>query len=67
MPSQISDEQFGDAIVKSVEDAAFPEDGDVISSKLPSSALATLSNLLEQARTDVEVCLLTSHLSYNQR
>ena len=55
MPSNISDEQFGDAIVKSVEDGVFPEDGDVVSSELPSSALVSLSNLLEQARADVKV------------
>ena len=55
MPSHISDDQFGDAVVKSVEDGIFPEDGDVVSSTLPSSALASLSNLLEQARADVKV------------
>lgn len=55
MPSRSSDDQLSNAILQSVEDGFYPEDEDVVSAELPPSALTSLSELLEQARTDVKV------------
>lgn len=55
MPSRSSDDHLSNAILQSVEDGLYPEDEDIVSAKLPPSALTSLSELLEQARADVKV------------
>lgn len=55
MPSQISDHQYGQAVVESVYNGTYPESEEVISGTLPESALPTILNLIDQAREDVKV------------
>lgn len=56
MPSQITSEQYGQAVLKHVQSGAYPEE-EVISAQLPPSALPVVSKLIEQAREDVKVRL----------
>ena len=60
MPSLPSDGQFTQAVFDYVKDGAYPEDTNIVSAELPSSALQSLSELLEQARAEVKV--RTQHL-----
>ena len=55
MPSTISDDRLGDVILQSVKNGAYPDDEEAVAAELPSSALRTLSQLLEQARAEVKV------------
>ena len=55
MPSQISDDAFGQALLHSIQDGSYPEAEEVISAELPSSALPVILELLGQARVDVKV------------
>jgi centromere/kinetochore protein ZW10 len=59
MPSQASDEQLGDALLQSVEYGAFPQDEDVASATVPSSALPKLLEVVGKAREDTKVCRRT--------
>ena len=55
MPPVPSDARLDQAILKSVKDGLYPEDEEVLSAELPSSALESLEKLLQDARTEVEV------------
>jgi len=55
MPPKVSDEQLGDAILESAEHGSFPQDGDVASATVPSSALPKLLEKVGQAREDAKV------------
>ena len=55
MPSSPSDERLEQAILKSVKDGLYPEEEAVLSAELPSSALGSLEELLQNARKEVEV------------
>ena len=55
MPSQISDREYGQAILESVRSGSYPETDAVVSADLPSSALPTVLKLIAQARDDVKV------------
>lgn len=55
MPSQITSQQYGQAVLEHVQDGAYPEE-DVISAQLPSSALPEVSKLIKQASDEVKVC-----------
>ena len=56
MPSRISDDQLGQAVLQSVQDGRFPEEEAVITAKLQTAAFAGLSELLEVAQDEVKVC-----------
>ena len=56
MPTTVSDEQLGDAILQSAEHGSFPQDGDVASAPVPSSALPELLEKVGKAREDAKVC-----------
>lgn len=55
MPSNVSDEQLGDAILESAEHGSFPQDGDVASATVPSSALPKLLEKVGKAKEDAKV------------
>ena len=55
MPSQISHDAFGQALLHSIQDGGYPEAEEVVSAELPSSALPMVLELLTQARVDVKV------------
>lgn len=55
MPPKVSNEQLGDAILESAEHGSFPQDGDVASATVPSSALPKLLEKVEKAREDAKV------------
>lgn len=55
MPSQISDDAFGQALLHAIQDGGYPEAEEVISAELPSSALPVILERLGQARVDVKV------------
>jgi hypothetical protein len=52
-----SDTQLGEALLKFVQSDAYPETEEIISSKLPSSALPVVVDILHKARQDVKVHL----------
>ncbi|KAJ4370614.1 ribosome biogenesis protein ytm1 [Neocucurbitaria cava] len=54
MPSQVSDEKLGDAILQSAEHGAFPQDEDVASATVPSSALPKLLEIVGKARENTK-------------
>lgn len=56
MSSQVSDEKLGDAILQSVQHGVFPQDEDVASATVPSSALPKLLEVVGKAREDARVC-----------
>lgn len=56
MPSQISYREYAQAVLDSVRSGAFPENEEVISAELPSSAVPTVLKLIDEARNDVKVC-----------
>ena len=56
MPSQVSDEQLGDALLQSAERGAFPQDEHVASAAVPPSALPKLLEVVNKAREDTKVC-----------
>jgi hypothetical protein len=55
MPSRVSNQQLSKALFSSIRDRTYPEDEEIVSAELPSSALQNLSQLLEQARGEVKV------------
>lgn len=55
MPPKISDEQLGAAILQSAEQGSFPQDGDVASATVPSSALPKLLEKVGKAKEDAKV------------
>lgn len=55
MPSQISNARYGQAILESVQSGTYSDSEEIVASKLPSSALATIINLVENASEDVRV------------
>lgn len=57
MPSRITPQQYGQAVLDHVQTGAYPESEEVVSANLPPSALPEVSKLLEQAREDVKVCI----------
>ena len=65
MPSRVSVEETSQAIFHSVEDGTFPEDEQIISAELSSTALNSLSELLEQARADVKVGIQIDPTTYH--
>jgi hypothetical protein len=50
-----SDAQLGDALLQSVEHGAFPQDEDVASATVPSSALPKLLEVVGNARENTKV------------
>ncbi len=50
-----SDTHLGEALLRFVQSDAYPETEEVISSKLPSSALPVVVDILHKARQDVKV------------
>lgn len=57
MPSHITSQQYGQAVLDHVQNGAYPDSEEVISADFPPSALPEVSKLIEQAREDVKVCL----------
>lgn len=55
MPSGTSDLELSKAVYQHVDLGTYPDNEEVISAELPSTALETLSKLLDQARADVKV------------
>lgn len=62
MPASVSDEVLGDAILQSAENGSFPQDGDVASATVPSSALPKLLEKIGKAKEDAKVCAKCSLL-----
>ena len=56
MPSQVSDQQLGDAILESVDHGAFPQSEDVASAQVSSAALPKLMEMVGRAREEKKVC-----------
>ncbi|KAF2994823.1 ribosome bioproteinsis protein ytm1 [Curvularia kusanoi] len=52
MSSKVSHKQLGDAILQSAEHGSFPQDGDVASATVPSSALPELLETVGKAREE---------------
>ncbi|KAL6156121.1 ribosome biogenesis protein ytm1 [Exserohilum turcicum] len=52
MPLPVSDEQLGDALLQSAQHGAFPQDEQVASAPVPSSALPKILEVVEKARED---------------
>ena len=55
MPSGVTPQQYGHAVLEHAQTGSYPEDEDVISADLPPSALAEVSRVLGQAREDIQV------------
>ncbi|KAH0563008.1 hypothetical protein GP486_002428 [Trichoglossum hirsutum] len=55
MQSQISDEQLGEAVLKSVQYGVYPDSEEVISADVPASALPVVLGILDSARDDVKL------------
>jgi hypothetical protein len=55
MTSQVSPDKIGNAILQSVEHGAFPQDEDVASASVPSSALPKLLDIVGKAKEDAKV------------
>lgn len=62
MSSKVSHKQLGDAILQSAEHGSFPQDGDVASATVPSSAFPELLEAVNKAREDVRVCGTSSEV-----
>ena len=60
MPSRITPQQYGQAVLEHVQNGAYPESEEVVSADFPPSALPEVSKLIEQAREDVKVCIYRS-------
>ena len=57
MPSRITPQQYGQAVLEHVQTGAYPESEEVVSADLPPSALPEVSKLIEQARENIKVCI----------
>ena len=55
MPSHISDHQYGQAVLNSVQSGTYPESEEIIAAEVPPSALPTILKLVDQAREDLKV------------
>ena len=55
MPSRITPQQYGQAVLEHAQTASYPEDEDVVSAELQPSALPEVSRFIGQAREDVQV------------
>ena len=55
MPPIPPDTRLEQSLLKSVKDGLYPDSEEVLSAKLPSSALDSLEQLLRGAREEVEV------------
>jgi centromere/kinetochore protein ZW10 len=55
MPSQVSSEELGAAILQSVEHGSFPQSEHVASATVPSTALPKLLEVVGKAREDTKV------------
>lgn len=55
MTSQVSPDKIGSAILQSVEHGAFPQDEDVASASVSSSALPKLLDIVGKAKEDAKV------------
>jgi hypothetical protein len=55
MSSQVSAEKLGDAILQSAKHGAFPQDDDVASASVPSTALPKLLEVVGKAKEDTKV------------
>ena len=55
MSSNITPQQYAQALLDHVQNGTFPESEEVVSAELPPSALPTVSKLIEQAREDAKV------------
>lgn len=56
MPPHITSQQYAQAVFDHVQHGAYPEEEELISSQLPSSALPEITKLIQQAKKDVQVC-----------
>ena len=55
MVSQITSQQYGQAVLNHVQNGVYPEAEDVVSAELPAAAIPEISRLIGQAREDVKV------------
>ncbi|KAL8695508.1 MAG: hypothetical protein Q9218_000086 [Villophora microphyllina] len=55
MPSKISSERLGKAIVDSVQDGTYPDEEDIISAQFPPSAVPDALKLFDDARNQIQV------------
>ena len=55
MPSHITPQQYGQAVLEYVQTGAYAESDEIDSAELPPSALPEVSKLIEQAREDIKV------------
>lgn len=55
MPSSITQEQYGKAVLEYAQTGTYPEAEDVISAELPPSALPYISKLIGQSQEEVQV------------
>ena len=65
MPSKAQDAELSQAVFRAIQEGSYPEDEQIVAAELPSSALNSLSELLEQARADVKVsfCAPSNNIS----
>lgn len=57
MPPIVRAQQYAQTVLEHVQNGVYPEDEEVISAELPSSALPTVSKLIDQAREELKVRL----------
>ena len=55
MPSQITSQQYGQAVLDHVQNGTYPDSEEVISAELPPWALLDTKKLIDQAKEDVKV------------
>ena len=55
MPSQITHQQYGQAVLEHVQTGVYPESEAIISADLPPSVLPDISELIEHAQDEVKV------------
>ena len=63
MPSQISPQQYGQAVLEHVQNGSYPESEEIVAAEIPPSALPQISHLIEQAKEDVKVSRLLNSSS----
>ena len=62
MPSQVSDQELGEAILQTVQHNTFPQSEHVASAAVPSTALPVLLEVVGKAREDAKVGFLSKQL-----
>lgn len=65
MSSQVPDGKLGEAILQSIEQGGFPQDEQVASAAVPSSALPKLLEQVTKAKEDTKVCVVISLYIYS--